>query len=56
MSISTILNQPVAILVSAFSKLKKATNDGFIFYIKKKNRSLAKQMMPIERKAIKGCH
>ena len=33
MSIFTILNQPVAILVEAFSKLIKVTNDRFIFYI-----------------------
>ena len=33
MSIFTILNQPVAILVTAFSKLIKVTNDHFIFYI-----------------------
>ena len=33
MSIFTILNQTVAILVTAFSKLIKVTNDSFIFYI-----------------------
>ena len=32
MSILTILSQPVAILVKAFTKLKKVTNDRFIFY------------------------
>ena len=31
MSIFTILNQPVAILVTASSKLIKVTNDHFIF-------------------------
>ena len=34
MSIFTILNQPAAILVTAFSKLIKVTNDRFIFYNK----------------------
>ena len=33
MSIFTILNQTVAILVTAFSKLIKVTKDRFIFYI-----------------------
>ena len=30
---STILNQPVAILVTTISKLIKVTNERFIFYI-----------------------
>ena len=33
MTIFTILNQPVAILVTAFTKPIKVTNDRFIFYI-----------------------
>ena len=32
MSILTILNQPVAILVTAFTELKKVTNNHFIIY------------------------
>ena len=36
MSISTILNQPVAILVTAFSKLIKVSDDNFILHLKDK--------------------
>ena len=45
MSIFTILNQPIAILFTAFYKLIKVTKDHFIFNILKINRSSAKQMM-----------
>ena len=36
MSIFTILNQPVAILVTAFSKLIKVTNDRYLLHLKDK--------------------
>ena len=42
MSIFTILTQPVAISVTVSLILIKVTNDRFIFYIQKINRSLAK--------------